>query len=92
MSAAGGRDHSPANYERCQQVLRRHEAHLLAHPDVLGAGVGHSESGDLGLVLLLRREPTEETKRALPSNLEGVPVWHRLIGSVEAQEGGSPGE
>lgn len=92
MNESGGSGHLNPDYERCQQVLSRHEAHLLAHPDVIGVGVGHSDSGEYGLVLLLQQESAEETRADLPSELEGVPVWPRTIGSIEAQEGGTPGE
>ncbi len=86
---------SAAEYERCRSVLKRHEAQLLSLQEVVGVGIGQSDSGRPGLVLLLRRE-TEATDpeltSRLPEELEGVPVWHRVIGSVEPQEDRPPGD
>ncbi|MFP3853232.1 MAG: hypothetical protein ACLFWD_02940 [Anaerolineales bacterium] len=89
MTEQSGAAGSPS-YDRCRQVLREYEPELLALPNVIGVGVGESEEGDLGLVLLLREPPGSEFQdwdEPLPTSLAGVPIWHRPIGSVRPQGG-----
>lgn len=76
-----------SDYQRCLEVLRAHENELIALPEVLGVGVGRSEEGEMGLVLLVSRLPeaSEGWQASVPAELQGVPVWARLIGSIEAQ-------
>ena len=89
--SSGSQDLS--EYQKCLEVLRSYEGELIALPDVLGVGVGRSDEGEMGLVLLMRRLPTanEVQESRLPAELRGVPIWPRLIGSIQPQQGGESG-
>lgn len=74
-------------YQKALQALRRHEATLLARPNVLGAGVGIGERGELVVVVMVRRKvPLDQlaADERLPDEIDGVPVDVRPLGEVNA--------
>lgn len=83
-----------AALERARAVARKHEADLLAKPNVIGVGVGleqvgGEDTGEVAVVVLVRSKiPTAELAAddALPQSLEGVPVDVQEIGAISAQD------
>lgn len=78
---------------RARAVKAKYEADLMAHPGVVGVGIGlRQRSGELTnevciVVMVRRKVPSallDEDER-LPRSLEGVPVDVQEVGEVEAQ-------
>lgn len=71
-------DRSPAD-----EVMQRHEAELMSIPGIVGVGLGQCD--DQSCIKVLVERETPELARAVPTDLEGVPVVVEEIGSVSAQ-------
>jgi hypothetical protein len=80
--------------ERARAVKQRHEAALLAHPGVVGVGIGLRQRGgeltnEVCIVVMVRRKrPSEELEAAdelLPHMIDGVPVDVQEVGEIAAQ-------
>jgi hypothetical protein len=74
-------------YQRAAQALRRHEASLLAKPNVLGAGVGVDPDGEHVVVVMVRRKVALDVlspDERLPAEIDGVPVDVRQLGEINA--------
>ena len=65
-------------------VLRRHAERLMAMPGVVGTAEGIR--GGRSCVLVLTGRRTSATDAAVPSELEGIPVWIVETGTPEAFE------
>jgi hypothetical protein len=65
------------------EVKQRHEAELMSIPGVVGVGVGHCDGQ--ACIKALVEEETPELARAVPTDLEGIPVELEEIGQVRAQ-------
>jgi hypothetical protein len=76
-------------YQRALRALRRHEAALLAKPNVLGAGVG--ERGGIHVVVVMVRDKVPLESLAaddrLPAEIDGIPIDVRALGDVDALGG-----
>lgn len=83
-----------ATLQRARAAARKHEADLLAKPNVIGVGVGlqqvgGEDTGEVAVVVLVRSKiPAAElaAEDALPRSLEGVPVDVQEIGAIRAQD------
>ncbi len=78
---------------RARAVKAKYEAELMAHPGVVGVGIGLRQRGgeltnEVCIVVMVRRKIPrallEESER-LPHVLEGVPVDVQEVGEIEAQ-------
>lgn len=88
--AAGKSSFSGADRARAREVLRRYEGQLLNKPNVVGAGIGEDEGGQLVLVVMVREKmPAEQLPKEalLPTELEGWAIDVREIGELRAQSG-----
>ena len=66
-----------------EEVKRRHEAHLLKTPGVVGVGIGRREGKDCIRVYV--SEDTPKILSALPRSLEEVPVEVVVSGPFKAR-------
>jgi hypothetical protein len=64
------------------QVLDRHTERLMSLPGVIGTSEGECRGRPCILVLVARK--TRELERAIPPQLEGVPVEIRETGPIRA--------
>ena len=61
--------------EAATEVKNRYDDALLKLPEVVGHGVGYSESGSgVAVIKLFMRKATREARQAAPSQIEGIPV------------------
>lgn len=67
---------------RIAEVLARHTDRLMAVPGVVGTAEGECRGRPCILVLVDRRTPALE--RAIPRELDGVPVEIRETGPIRA--------
>jgi hypothetical protein len=82
----------PSAYEHARQVLRTHQAELMAKENVVGCGVGLRQvqgvrTGEVALVVMVSRKlPHHELnpQDILPAELEGVPVDVQEVGDLRA--------
>lgn len=66
-------------------VKKRYEDFLLGLPEVVGHGVGYSQSGSGKVVIrLFLRKTTDAARRAAPTSLEGIPVELQETGDFQA--------
>lgn len=65
-----------------EQVLRQHEAGLLARPGVTGVAIGKSPIGDPAIVIYLH---DQISRSGLPKMIDGYPVVTQVTGPIEAQ-------
>lgn len=65
---------------RAAEVKERHVDRLMANPDVVGAGVGVTQDGKPGVILLTKRAGVV----GVPTELEGVPVEVVVTGEIFA--------
>lgn len=65
---------------RAAEVKERHADRLMANPDVVGAGVGVTQDGKPGVIILTKRAGVV----GVPSELEGVPVEVVVTGEIFA--------
>jgi len=64
-------------------VKNRYDDALLKLPEVVGHGVGYSESGSgVAVIKLFMRKATREARQAAPSQIEGVPVEIEETGEI----------
>lgn len=75
----------PVVIDAVKRVKQRHENRLLAIPEVVGLGVGHSEKvpGRAALEIYVKRH-TESLRLALPNSLDGVEVKVVETGEIVA--------
>ena len=64
------------------QVLERHTARLMSVAGVVGTAEG--ECAGQPCILVLVEQATPALRRAIPSQLEGIPVEVRETGRIEA--------
>ena len=84
---------SESAIERAREVLKQHEADLLAMPNVIGVGVGlqhvaGESTGQVAIVVLVRSKVAETQlapEDVVPKNLDGVAVDVQEIGEIRAQ-------
>jgi hypothetical protein len=65
---------------RAAEVKERHADRLMANPDVMGAGVGVTQDGKPGVIILTKRAGVQ----GVPTELEGVPVEVVVTGEIFA--------
>lgn len=65
---------------RAAEVKERHADRLMANPDVVGAGVGVTQEGKPGVIILTKRAGVV----GVPTELEGVPVEVVVTGEIFA--------
>ena len=65
---------------RAAEVKERHADRLMANPDVVGAGVGVTQDGKPGVIILTKRAGVQ----GVPTELEGVPVEVVVTGEIFA--------
>ena len=64
-------------------VKNRYDDAFLKLPEVVGHGVGYSESGSgVAVIKLFMRKATREARQAAPSQIEGVPVEIEETGEI----------
>ena len=64
-------------------VKNRYDDALLKLPEVVGHGVGYSESGSgVAVIKLFMRKATREARQVAPTQIEGVPVEIEETGEV----------
>jgi hypothetical protein len=81
--------------ERAIAVKRRYAPELLAKANVVGVGVGFTQTGgaitgQVGLVVMVNRKLPDallDPGDVLPREIEGVPVDVQQVGEVRAQTG-----
>ena len=74
--------------EWARQVSREHARELMAKANVVGVGVGETESGAVTLVVMLSRKlPRSELAEIdlVPKEIDGLPVQLRVVGELSAQ-------
>jgi len=79
MPRSGFRGHMAS----VEEIKRRHEAHLLKTPGVVGVGIGRKEGKDCIRVYV--SEDTPKILSALPRSLEEVPVEVVVSGPFKAR-------
>ena len=62
-----------AEIDRVSAIKARTEGVFFSNPDVMGVGVGRSDSGGAAIVVYTKAS-AEATARAVPAQIEGVPV------------------
>ena len=70
-----------ATLNEIKAVKRRHSAHLLQLPGVIGVDIKINKSGKASLTVHLDTK-SDEIRQALPNNLEGYPVQYVYTGPV----------
>jgi hypothetical protein len=65
---------------RAAEVKERHADRLMVNPDVVGAGVGVTQDGKPGVIILTKRAGVVD----VPTELEGVPVEVVVTGEIFA--------
>jgi hypothetical protein len=78
--------------ERVLQVKRHYEQALLAHPNVVGVGIGFktvagAPTDTLALIVnVVQKQPPNVLTRqdVLPTELDGVPVDVQEVGEIRA--------
>ena len=72
-------------YANALKIKKKHEASLMAKPNVVGVGIG-LVSGAFALVVLVEKPPEkpEKSKDQIPGEIEGIPVEIRVVGEVKA--------
>jgi hypothetical protein len=65
---------------RAAEVKERHVDRLMANPDVVGAGVGVTQDGKPGVIILTKRAGVV----GVPTELEGVPMEVVVTGEIFA--------
>ena len=65
---------------RAAEVKERHADRLMANPDVVGAGVGVTQDGKPGVIILTKQPGVV----GVPTELEGVPVEVVVTGEIFA--------
>jgi hypothetical protein len=68
------------------QVLARHTERLMGVPGVIGTAESRCGGRPCILVMVARRTP--ELERAIPAELEGIPVEIRETGPIRALDSG----
>ena len=66
------------------EVIRRHEAALLAMPGVVGVGEGARDGAPCVVVMVAVATP--DLRRQLPATLDDVPVQVVETGTIEARD------
>jgi hypothetical protein len=69
---------------RAIEVQQRNAARLLSVPDAIGHAVGVPENSNAVVIKVYVREANDRARRAVPAQLEGVPVVLEAIGDVVA--------
>lgn len=70
-------------YDRAKAIKDRHSVDLMAHPNVVGVGLGWFQD-DLGGGPIIRVYVREYQRWDGPHFLEGVPVMAELAGDIQA--------
>ncbi len=65
-------------------IKHQHEAKLLALSGVVSVGIGLNQEKQPAIIIGIERED-EELRRQLPTQLDGIPVIVRIVGTVKAQ-------
>lgn len=82
----GGQEHGASSLAfqgllgRAAEVKERHTDRLMANSDVVGAGVGATQGGNPGVIILTKRAGVV----GIPTELEGVPVEVVVTGEIFA--------
>jgi hypothetical protein len=69
---------------RAIEVQERNRARLVSVPDAIGHAVGIPENGNAVVIKVYVREASDRSRRALPAQLEGIPVVLEAVGDVVA--------
>ena len=65
------------------EVKNRYDDVLLKLPEVVGHGVGYSETGSgVAVIKLFMRKATRQARQAAPSQIEGIPVEIEETGEI----------
>ncbi len=79
--------YDPKRLEAVRRVSRAHARDLLGKANVVGVGVGSTQSGDLTLVVMVTHKlPRHQLAAAdlVPQEIEGIPVELRVVGELKA--------
>lgn len=67
-----------------QDVKSKYQGDLMAKPGVVSVGIGRGTDGKPVIVIGLDRE-RPETRKALPTQLEGYAVRVEVVGTIKAR-------
>ncbi|MBN1121232.1 MAG: hypothetical protein JXJ17_09140 [Anaerolineae bacterium] len=75
---------------RALEVKNQYEGKLMAHPDVVGVGVGLRQRGgeytdEVCIVVMVKQKhplSALDAERVLPTSLDGVPVDVQAVGEI----------
>jgi hypothetical protein len=73
---------TPSPQPDINAVLAAHDRELLALKNVTGVYVGVLEGSNRPCLTVMLKEPSPETERALPRELEGFPVVVKVSGEI----------
>jgi len=82
-------DQSPAPRRDINAVLRDHEKELLAIKNVVGIYVGLDEDERTPCLHVMLRQDEPETRKAIPSAIEGYRVLVEITGKIRPLPGTS---
>jgi hypothetical protein len=74
----------PEDIERIKSIKRRHEKKLLALDGVVAVGIGALSTGEVGLIVSVRRR-VDALREKIPRRIEGTLVEVRESGEIKAQ-------
>lgn len=80
QSTSGG-PLTPEEMQLARDVQARHEAAVMSLPEVVGMGIGTTDSGVGPAIIVYLKSMTASARNAVPQQLEGIPV--RVIESGE---------
>ena len=83
-------DQSPAPRRDINAVLRDHDKELLAIKGVVGVYVGLQKDGRTPCLYVMLARDAPETRKAIPSEIEGYRVLVDITGEIRPLPGQSP--
>ena len=83
-------DQSPAPRRDINAVLRDHDKELLAIKGVVGVYVGLQKDGRTPCLYVMLVRDAPETRKAIPSEIEGYRVLVDITGEIRPLPGQSP--
>ncbi len=69
--------------EKIKRIKSEYEQDWLALPEVVSVGIGETSSGEIGLIVSVKKI-TARVKRSLPKSIAAVPVEVRKSGEIKA--------
>ncbi len=69
-------------FKKAENILARNRKKWLALENVVSAGIGRTDKGDICILVLLARD-NNSIRRMIPGEIDGIPIEVRVSGKID---------